>query len=101
MQEKLENKIINKFPSFFQVLSQILKKTPTLLTAGVGTSKEINLTQLFKCACGCLGLPENGPVKYACTFLAQSCRYELSQESTGIFDRPIFLETKAATSTLE
>ena len=41
------------------------------MTAGVGTAEEINLTQLFQCACGCLGFPENGPVKYACTFLAQ------------------------------
>merc|ERR1712241_847544 len=57
--------------SFFQVLSQILKKSPILLTSGVGTDEEINLTQLFQCACGCLGFPENGPVKYACNFLAQ------------------------------
>ena len=52
-------------------MSQILKKSPILLTSGVGTDEEINLTQLFQCACGCLGFPENGPVKYACTFLAQ------------------------------
>ena len=36
-----------------------------------GTEEEINLGQLFQCACGCLGFPENGPVKYACNFLAQ------------------------------
>ena len=63
-----------KFILFFwilQVLSQILKKTPILLTSGINTEEEINLTQLFQCACGCLGFPENGPVKYACTFLAQ------------------------------
>ena len=51
--------------SFFQVLSQILKKCPTLLC-----SEDIDLSQVFQCACGCLGFPENGPVKYACSFLA-------------------------------
>merc|ERR1719510_2212527 len=52
--------------SFFQVLSQILKKSPGLLASDNG----IDLSQVFQCGCGCLGFPENGPVKYACSFLA-------------------------------
>jgi len=55
--------------AFFQVLSQVLKKTPTLLTTPNG-NQEIDLARLFQSGCGCLGFPENGPVKYACTFLA-------------------------------
>lgn len=31
---------------------------------------DVDLSQVFQCACGCLGFPENGPVKYACSFLA-------------------------------
>lgn len=51
--------------TFFQVLSQILKKAPLLLA-----DNDIDLVQLFQCGCGCLGFPESAPVKYACTFLA-------------------------------
>lgn len=40
------------------------------MTTGQG-NEAIDLVQLFQCACGCLGFPENGPVKYACNFLAQ------------------------------
>jgi hypothetical protein len=49
-------------------MSQILKKSPSLLTSG--GSDEIDTAQLFQCGCGCLGFPESGPVKYACSFLS-------------------------------
>ena len=45
-----------------QVLSQILKKSPTLLTQSDGQN-DIDIGQLFQCGCGCLGFPESGPVK--------------------------------------
>ncbi len=50
------------------MLSQILKKSPGLLTAP--GQDEIDVGQLFQCGCGSLGFPENGPVKYACSFLS-------------------------------
>ncbi len=52
--------------TFFQVLTQILKKCPGLLAHNEG----VNLAQLFQCACGVLGFAESSPVKYASSFLA-------------------------------
>ena len=46
-----------------------MKKSPILIAA-MGETDEINLSQLFQCACGCLGFPENGPVKASSSFLA-------------------------------
>lgn len=58
--------LVHRF--LLQVLSQILKKSPTLLIMGAGV--DIDIGQLFQCGCGCLGFPESGPVKYACSFLS-------------------------------
>ena len=50
--------------SFFCIVSQVIKKSPVLLT-----TEGVDLVGLFNAACGCLGLPENGPVKYSAQFL--------------------------------
>ena len=51
--------------SFFCIMSQVIKKSPALLA----TTEGVDLVGLFSAACGCLGLPENGPVKYSAQFL--------------------------------
>ena len=49
----------------FQVMSQLVKKVPSLLVSTEG----IDLLSMFQCACGCLGLPEADPVRYSANFL--------------------------------
>ena len=46
-------------------MSQVIKKAPALLA----NDSQVDLVGLFTAACGCLGLPENGPVKYSAQFL--------------------------------
>merc|ERR1712226_1063149 len=46
-------------------MSQVIKKAPALLA-----TEGVNLIGLFQAACGCLGMPENGPVKNSAQFLS-------------------------------
>ena len=51
--------------SFFGIMSQVIKKAPALLA-----TEGVDLVRLFTAACGCLGMPENGPVKNSAQFLS-------------------------------
>jgi len=57
--------------SFFNIMSQVIKKSPGLMAnaGSTTTGQSVDLVGLFSAACGCLGLPENGPVKYSAQFL--------------------------------
>ena len=50
--------------SFFGILTQVVKKAPILLATGV------DLIGVFDAACGCLAMPESGPVKNSSMFLS-------------------------------
>ena len=50
--------------AFFGIMSQVIKKAPALIA-----TEGVDLIRLFTAAVGCLGMPENGPVKNSAQFL--------------------------------
>merc|ERR1712150_237560 len=65
--------------TFFSVMSHVIKKAPSLLA-----TEDVDLIGLFTAACGCLGMPENGPVCSSATFLSYliGISREMTQLST-------------------